>query len=192
MFCLVVFSHSSQLGCLVQKLHQCQVTAHKQAPEQLDRKAKKRPLICHCFYFCCFSHTLEIASRQLWVLRGGSVEVMMRTVSAGLRLRHNNGRPLYPPDLQARSSYVEGGRLFCHIYSHHIKSSPNFSSVVIAKVSLDSTVFIRQLRPEIVVWTDDCFLNVTLVCYADILLIGRAKHDLLEKNCTLLPISQKC
>lgn len=163
--------------------------ARKQAPEQLDRKAKKRPLICHCFYFCCFSHTLEIASRQLWVLRGGFDEVM-RTVSAGLR--HNNGRPLYPPDLQARSSYVEGDRLFCHIYSHHIKSSPNFSSVVIAKVSLDSTVFIRQLRPEIVVWTDDCFLNVTLVCHADILLIGRAKHDLLEKNCTLLLISQKC
>lgn len=168
------------------------MTARKLAPEQLDRKAKTHPLICHCFYFCCFSHTLEIASRQLWVLQGGFVEVMMRTVSASLRLRHNNGHPLYPPDLQARSSYVEGDRLFCHIYSHHIKSSPNFSTVVIAKVSLVSTIFIRQLRPEIVVWTDDCFLNVTLVCYADILLIGRAKHDLLEKNCTLLLISQKC
>lgn len=75
-----------------------------------------------------------------------------------------------------------GERSVCHTYSHHIRSPSNFSEIVTAKVCLDKTFFIRRLTSQIVTWTEDCFLNVSLVCHRHLKLTVLGKARFVKKG----------
>lgn len=97
----------------------------------------------------------------------------MKTVSSARVLPPQHKWPPCLPSrltgkVRACVSAFSGDRLVCHTYFHHISPLPPFPKWSSEKVSLDN-LFIRQLMAEIALWTENCFLNVTLVCHTDII-----------------------